>query len=357
MDILIVGSGIVGLVTAFELASAGYRVRIVTRNYEEGASWVAGGMLAPFSEGLRGDILDLALESLGLFPHLLERLKDLTGAEIFYRQGEAVLRLILSEEEERELRSLTGEYMQRGEAVKRLTPEELKSFEEGLGRDVRGGWIFPREGNVDAEALMDTLLVAVGMLGVRVEIDDIRGLETASGKVKGLRGLKGTYKGDFYIFATGAWSADLFRIPLVPEKGQILKVRGSLLRRILYSREAYLIPKERFTLIGATSERRGFDPKPTLEGCALLSAGALRVFPPLGGAEFVSLRVGFRPLTPDGKPVFELGENYAILTGHHRHGILLAPATARLILDYLEKGIRSSCFDLFSLRRWKATLP
>jgi len=296
MDILIVGSGIVGLVTAFELASAGYRVRIVTRNYEEGASWVAGGMLAPFSEGLRGDILDLALESLGLFPHLLERLKDLTGAEIFYRQGEAVLRLILS------------------------------------GRDVRGGWIFPREGNVDAEALMDTLLVAVGMLGVRVEIDDIRGLETASGKVKGLRGLKGTYKGDFYIFATGAWSADLFRIPLVPEKGQILKVRGSLLRRILYSREAYLIPKERFTLIGATSERRGFDPKPTLEGCALLSAGALRVFPPLGGAEFVSLRVGFRPLTPDGKPVFELG-------------------------DYLEKGIRSSCFDLFSLRRWKATLP
>ncbi len=357
MNVLIVGSGIIGLITAFELASAGYRVRVVTRNYEEGASWVAGGMLAPFSEGLRGDMLDLALGSLELFPDLLGRLKDLTGAEIFHRQEKAVLRLVLSEEEEKQFQSLAGEYAQRGEVVEKLTPEDLKSFQEELGEGIRGGWIFPREGNVDAEALMDTLLVAMGLLGVPVEIDDIREPEMASGEVKGLKGLKGTYSGDFYVFATGAWSADLLGVPVVPEKGQILKVRGMSPRMVLYSSEAYVIPKGRYTLIGATSERRGFDSKPTLQGGALLSTGALRILPPLKDAEFVSLRAGFRPSTPDGKPVFELGTNYAVLTGHHRHGILLAPASARLILDYLEKGIRSPYFDLFSPQRWKATVP
>jgi glycine oxidase (EC 1.4.3.19) len=52
MKVLVVGSGVIGLSTALYLALEGFEVKVITRNPEEATSWVAGGMLAPFSEGL-----------------------------------------------------------------------------------------------------------------------------------------------------------------------------------------------------------------------------------------------------------------------------------------------------------------
>ena len=53
MRVTVVGAGVAGLTTALTLAERGARVTLVERSRELGgnASWLAGGMLAPFCEG------------------------------------------------------------------------------------------------------------------------------------------------------------------------------------------------------------------------------------------------------------------------------------------------------------------
>src|SRR6516164_10360088 len=53
MRATVVGAGVVGLATAVTLAERGAKVTLIERSRELGgnASWLAGGMLAPFCEG------------------------------------------------------------------------------------------------------------------------------------------------------------------------------------------------------------------------------------------------------------------------------------------------------------------
>ena len=53
MRATVVGAGVVGLTTALTLAERGAQVTLIERSHQLGgnASWLAGGMLAPFCEG------------------------------------------------------------------------------------------------------------------------------------------------------------------------------------------------------------------------------------------------------------------------------------------------------------------
>ena len=349
MNILIIGSGIVGLSTAFELALAGHRVKVVTRNYEEGSSWVAGGMLAPYSEGLRGDLLRFSVESLNLYPDFLRRLREVSRLGVYFNR-KGILRLFLSEEEYEEAKKL-AERNYRDTEFEELSGEELRSREPLLSEEPIAGFLFGAEGNVDAEKLMDALLFACENLNVRIQVDEIVELERDDGRVEGVKGLKDKYTADFYVLATGAWSKPLLSLPVYPVKGQILKVKGLELDRVYYSSISYIIPKENYILIGATSEEAGFDSRPTVGGVKILLEGAVRIMPSLSDAEVISIKVGFRPGTPDDMPIFEVGENYVISVGHYRNGILWAPISARMILDLVE-GVRSPYFDTFDAGRF-----
>src|SRR5258705_7570854 len=67
-SLAVVGGGVIGLSVARRAALDGWAVR-VHRCDERGASWVAGGMLAPHSEGWPGEerLLQLGLASLALW--------------------------------------------------------------------------------------------------------------------------------------------------------------------------------------------------------------------------------------------------------------------------------------------------
>ncbi|NPA41291.1 MAG: glycine oxidase ThiO [Aquificae bacterium] len=352
MNILIIGSGVIGLSTAFELALAGHRVRVITRNYEEGTSWVAGGMLAPYSEGLEGDLLEFSRESLSLYSDFIDRLSDVARLSIYFNRN-GILRLAVDQEELSLIEKKLSLYARLGISFQKLEVEELFKREPLLSKTLMGGVLFEEEGNVDAEKLMDALLFACENLKIKILIDDITEVELKDGRVESVKGYRETYRADFYVFATGSWSRQLLKLPVFPVKGQILKVKGLELDKVYYSKLAYIIPKENHILIGATSEDAGFDRRPTLGGVKSLAEGSIKVIPSMEGAEFLSVKVGFRPATPDEKPILKLGENFAYLVGHYRNGILWAPISAKLILDFVERGVVSPYFDKFSDGRFK----
>lgn len=67
-SLAVIGGGVIGLSVARRAAQDGWSVR-VHRTGVPGASWVAGGMLAPHSEGWPGEeeLLRIGLESLALW--------------------------------------------------------------------------------------------------------------------------------------------------------------------------------------------------------------------------------------------------------------------------------------------------
>ncbi|WP_457601203.1 NAD(P)/FAD-dependent oxidoreductase, partial [Hydrogenivirga sp.] len=134
MNILIIGSGIVGLSTAFELALAGHSVRVVTRNYEESTSWVAGGMLAPFSEGLEGDMLKLSMDSLRLYPDFVNRLEEVSRIKLFFNR-EGILRLVLDEGEYHSVSKSVENYRRLGIEVEEIPGNELPRREPLLSEE------------------------------------------------------------------------------------------------------------------------------------------------------------------------------------------------------------------------------
>lgn len=352
MEILVVGGGVIGLSTAINLLLAGHRVKLVVRDKKEGASWVAGGMLAPFSEGLEGDLLKFSVESLNLWHEYLGRLQDISGRKVFFSEG--ILRLALNEEEEKELREKVKRYSSEYcKSVASYETQELLCEFPYLSEEVCYAVLYGEEGCVDTEELMESLYAAFEKLGGKLLNEDVARIVREGERIVKVFSVFGEFKADFYVFATGAWLKEHFNFPVFPVKGQILRIDAPPTDYVLYSSVSYIIPREKHLLVGATTEHKGFDRRTTLGGVKRLAEGALKVFPSLEDAELLEVKVGFRPGTPDEKPIFYFGENFLVLGGHYRNGILHAPLTAEIALRFVDKGEVSEYFKLFSPYRFK----
>ncbi|BAZ12389.1 thiazole synthase [Calothrix sp. NIES-4071] len=335
-DILIIGGGIIALATAIELKIRGCNVTIVSRDFKAAATLAAAGMLAPDSEKiLRGAMRDLCLRSRALYPEWTSKLEQLTGVNTGYWA----------------CGSLTPVYdvgiVEQDNHSYWLDKETIHQYQEGLGEEVIGGWWYPEDAQVDNRALNRALLTAAQSLGVEIKENcRVNGILISAGEITGIQTSAGVMSAEHYILAAGAWSNELFPLPVRPRKGQMLSLRVPdfltelPLNRILYGEEIYIVPRhDRRIIIGATSEQVGFTPYNTPTGIQALLQNAIRLFPLLKDYSIEEMWWGYRPATPDELPI--LGEspykNLTFATGHFRNGILLTPITALLIADQITK--------------------
>ena len=134
-----------------------------------------------------------------------------------------------------------------------------------------------------------------------------------------------------------------------------VRPRGETTRRVLRSAEGYLVPRpDGRIIVGSTLEDSGFEKSVTAGGLHKFLAGALKLWPALDNAEILETWCGLRPGTPDDLPI--LGptgiEGLTIATGHYRNGILLAPATAKFVREWITRGNMSFDAQHFSPLRF-----
>ncbi|MDY6901738.1 MAG: glycine oxidase ThiO [Cyanobacteriota bacterium] len=344
-DILIIGGGVIGLATAIELKLRGAKVTAISRDRKAAAATAAAGMLAPSAERIADTaMLELCNRSLYLYPDWTRKLSEITGLDTGY-WGCGILAPVFGAGEAGGAGGAGGEKNTISTPSSRywLDKQAIHQYQPGLSEEVIGGWWYPEDAQVDNRALFQTLLNAAENLGVEIQEGiTVKGIIQQQGEVKGLQTDAGTLYASKYVLATGAWSNELFPLPVRPVKGQMLSVKALLhnselpLSRVLYGDNIYIVPRrDGRIIIGATCEEVGFTPGNTPVSIQNLLQAAIRLYPQLQNYPIEEFWWGFRPTTPDELPILGNSwcKNLIFATGHHRNGILLAPITAKLVAD------------------------
>ncbi|WP_024875282.1 glycine oxidase ThiO [Saccharomonospora piscinae] len=342
----VVGAGVIGLAVAWRAAAEGHRVTVLDpRPARGGASWVAGGMLAPVAEAWPGEEAALALgeESLRRWPRFAAdlRAEGTHSGSGLSESGTVVAAFDGADAEQLDVlaRYLTG----LGRQATFVTGRQLRRTEPGLG-PVRAGLLVPGDLFVDNRALLEALLAAARLRGVEFVPESARALAADTVWTE-----SGPRRFAAVVLAAGAHSGTLhpqLAGAVRPLKGEILRLRARrgtvppparTVRAVVEGRPVYLVPRTGGGLVvGATQYEAGFDTTVTARGVRELLDAAERVFPGVAEYELTETSAGLRAGSDDTVPYLgPLRDGVYAATGHHRNGLLLAPVTADAVLAWL----------------------
>ena len=307
MRATVVGAGVVGLATAVTLAERGAKVTLIERSRELGgnASWLAGGMLAPFCEGesAPSSVVELGQGAI-----------DWWDARVpgVAREGTLVVAPPRDASEIDRFAARTRSHARvDGARIAELEPDLAGRFHKGL--------FFVEEGHLDPRVALSVLTERLRAKGGEIRFGADGERLSDAGVVIDCRG----------------WAARKVLPELRGVRGEMLRIRSrevSLARavRFLHPRMSlYIVPRANGEfMIGATmiesAERGAVSVRSAIE---LLSA-AYALHPAFGEAEILEMSADVRPAFPDNEPRIEERGDRIFVNGFYRHGFLLAPAFA-----------------------------
>ena len=320
LRVVVRGAGVAGLVTALVLAERGFETTVVEQGGQvgSGASWQAGGMLAPWCEAETAPraILDHAEAAIEWW---------LAHVPQVARRGSLVLALSRDGGElTRFARRTAGHAWRDAEGIGALEPDLAGRFERGL--------FFAREAHLEPRAALASLAERLRALGGAIRLDEAEE-QAGFDRVVDCRG-----------FGARAAQPGLRGV-----RGEMLMLRCPELRlsrpvRLLHPRTPlYIVPRpDHVFMVGATmieSERQGgISARAAME----LLGAAYALHPALAEAEIIETGAGLRPSFPDNMPRVRETCGVISVNGMHRHGFLLAPMLAAEVASRLAAGDRTT---------------
>ncbi|HET7585485.1 MAG TPA: FAD-dependent oxidoreductase [Gemmatimonadaceae bacterium] len=349
---VVIGGGLVGLVTTLALARRGVQVLLVASSEPGAASTAAAGMLAPGVEhgsavpepptgsaaaaGAAGATVPagnatdrFAVAARDFYLPFLAQLESDTGERVHLDRG-GILDVALEAASADALRSRAGS----GEW---LDPAALRTLEPALAH-AHGALLHHHDGYVDNVHLVRVLAEhAAHHEHVRVVAARATALEW-SGEHPVVRAEGVTARGETVVLAAGAWSGALpglpRALPVRPVRGQLLALAAAPLRHVTYGPSSYAVPRGATTVVGSTMESVGFDATVTQTATTAIRTRTEALCPALGDARVCDRWAGLRPVTPDLLPILGRDPDNPRLVyacGHSRNGILLGPLSAECV--------------------------
>ncbi|GGG47534.1 glycine oxidase ThiO [Kocuria dechangensis] len=385
VDAAVVGAGVVGLATAWELRRRGRSVAVVDPDPGSGASRAAAGMLAPVSEVQyqQEPLYPLMTASAAEYPAFAAAVEQAAGQAVGYRATETLV-CGVDAADRQALADLRELQLRHGMAVEPLPLRAARALEPALSPRLSAAFRIPADHQVDPRRLVAALLTALaapslsgpGPSGAalsgsslsdpaREVADDGGPAHLVRERATALRyGVDGAVAGVVLADGrqvvaaetvlspgTGIGALDglprTCRLPLRPVHGDILRARlpagtPELLERtvrgLVHGVPVYLVPRADGTLvIGATSREDDLE-GPSAGGVFRLLRDAQALVPGVADLELTEVMARARPGTPDDIPYLgrvrapdgEHVPGLVVSTGYFRHGVLLTPLAARL---------------------------
>ena len=420
MRVIVLGSGVVGVSTAYYLARAGHEVTVIDRQPGAGletsfanagqispgyaSPWAAPGVPLKAVKWLFQRHAPLAIRpdgSLFQLQWMWEMYKN-CDADRYAVNKERMVRLAeYSRDCIRALRNETGiDYegrqqgtlqlfrtqaqfdgaakdievlRQAGVPFEVLSREQLSKAEPALDnvRDkLVGGLRLPNDETGDCQMFTTRLAAMAKELGVRFEFGvDIRAIESQGDQITGVRTDKGTFTADRYVVALGSYSRQLmkqfFRVPVYPLKGYSITVPITDASQAPVSTildETYKIAITRFEnriRVGGMAEIAGYSKALNPRRRETLEMVVTDLFPGGGDVSKASFWTGLRPMTPDSTPIVGATplRNLFLNTGHGTLGWTMACGSAAVISDLVSGKVPAIHTDDLAIFRYAGSRP
>ncbi len=398
MRVVVLGSGVVGVTSAYYLARAGHEVTVVDREAGPAldtsfanagqispgyaAPWAAPGVPLKAVKWMFQKHAPLAIRLDGTqfqLRWMWQMLQNCTAERYAVNKGRMVRLAEYSRDCLQALRADTGiQYEGRtggtlqvfrtqqqldgaqkdiavlkdaNVAYELLSPSELAHAEPALAavsHKLTGGLRLPGDETGDCQLFTTRLAALAESLGVKFRFNmSIDALETAGGRIAGVRCGGETLRADAFVVALGSYSTQLLsgivKIPVYPLKGYsitapIVDAAKAPVSTVLD--ETYKIAITRFDdriRVGGMAEIVGFSKtlrqarRETLEMCVN------DLFPGGGDTAGASFWTGLRPMTPDGTPIVGRTpvSNLFLNTGHGTLGWTMSCGSGQLLADLI----------------------
>jgi glycine oxidase len=343
--IAIIGAGVLGRLTAFELSDLGAEVTLFEKDQADGINGttaVAAGMIAPYCEL---ETADLQIHRLGLTSLELwrKRLAKFNEPVYFQNAGSLVVAHSTDRSELERLRRFVarapgepGYHALQGLELSRLEPELDPRFTNGL--------YFPHEGQIDTRAFLTVSAREFARHGIRFifssEVDDPRTKCRDFDRVIDCRGIEAR-----------STLANLRGV-----RGEVIRVHAPdvvLNRplRLMHPRyPIYVVPRpDHHFVIGATQiESDDTSPVSVRSALELLSA-VYALHSGFSEARILEMRSGLRPAFPDHLPRITVHTELIQANGLYRYGFLIAPKIASLIAELaMDRTPDPTCREIYA---------
>lgn len=340
---VIAGAGLIGMLTARELSLAGVRVTLLERGEPAREStWAGGGILSPlYPWRYPRPVSELARWGQRIYPQLCSQLHENSGTDPQWtRSG-----LLISDIEDPGV--VTAWAAEFGSKLILVDAAGAQQIEPRLALQPASAAWMEEVAQVRNPRLGQALRAALERAGVVIHTaSPVDGWRIEGGRVRAALTPAGEVTGDVFVVAGGAWSALLLEstgltLPVEPVLGQMILFKGppGMVTRITLHYGHYLIPRrDGRVLVGSTLEHTGFDKRTTSAALNELKQAAFEIIPELASLPVEKHWAGLRPGSPDGVPVVgphPTLDNLYVNAGHFRNGVILGPASARLLADQI----------------------
>jgi glycine oxidase len=364
-SISIIGCGIIGATIAYELSrSTEHKIDVYDLQQPAQAATGAalGVMMGIISQKVKGRGWNLRRDSICRYHQLIPELETITGLEIPHN-SQGIIKLLSPEEDASKWEQLATIRRQQewqlelwnSSQIAAKLPQIVGVASPLENRQLRGTAVYsPQDLQVDPVALTNALVAAAKLNGANFHFDrSIDSIAADSDLSCTLTTLDlPTLTSDWVIVTAGLGSPNLLSphapIEINPVLGQALQIRLSHplgdrdFQPVIISEDVNIIPcGGNDYWIGATVEF-------PVDGLVVAQAECLErvkriaidTCPDLARGEIIRTWQGLRP-RPHQRPapvIDRVGDNQRVLvaTGHYRNGILLAPATARIICETID---------------------
>jgi D-amino-acid dehydrogenase len=399
VKVLILGSGVIGVTSAYYLARAGHEVTVIDRQPEPAleTSFANAGEVSPgYSSPWAGPGVPVKAIKWLLMKHgplvirpkldpvmwvwLAKMLRNCTSARYAVNKSRMIPIAEYSRDCLRDLRRDIGiQYDERSQGTLQLfryqaqldgtgedvavlkqygVPYETLSREgciavepalSGVKEKFVGGLRLPQDETGDCHMFTQALAKHAEALGVRFMFNTgIDRIVTDGARVSGVATSAGMLQADAYVLALGSWSSRLvaplgISLPVYPVKGYSITVPitdASGAPESTVMDESYKVAITRLgnrIRVGGTAEISGFSTKLYDARRATLDHSLTDLFPRGGDLAKATFWSGLRPMTPDGPPVIGPTQyaNLHLNTGHGTLGWTMSCGSGRVLADML----------------------
>jgi glycine/D-amino acid oxidase-like deaminating enzyme len=365
--VVIVGGGIVGASIAYRLASEGTSVTVVERDsIGNHASGFALGLLNPTNDFSR--IESLNHQSFQMHKELLEQVQEESGvdAQVITMPH---IELALAEDE---IPGLKAERDRIGKIpdfeASWIEPEDIRRLEPRITEDVCGAVYVRDVIMLDSYNLTLATAQAAESRGAEFVLAEATGVVYEKNRAVGVMAGNNLINCDAVVLALGPWSGSAsswldVEVPIVPQKGEIVRVEGFdpplgvHIHGFALNSSCSVVQKgDGMAWLAATvKDGTGFDATPSSEALESLSQRGMRMMPELEKHKVVLQTACMRPISPDGDPIVGKvpgNEGVFIATGTGGKGILLAPVIGKAIADLVTTGKTDIDIGPFGIERF-----